>query len=99
MDYEKREEIFSKEALTIDDVVALTGRSRQTASVLIRQWKRQVEKKNGFARIQVEGTIHVLDYFEVMRIDAKSPGPRYTKRNKFENWDESAGQVKKSVCV
>ena len=99
MNYEQREAIFSKEALTIDDVVALTGRSRQTASVLIRQWKRQITKKNGAVRIDVEGTIHVLDYFEVMRIDSQNPGSRYTKRKKFDDFGDAATSARKSVCI
>ena len=99
MNYEQREAIFSKEALTIDDVVALTGRSRQTASVLIRQWKRQITKKNGAVRIDVEGTIHVLDYFEVMRIDTQNPGSRYTKRKKFDDFGDAGASPRKSICI
>lgn len=90
MDYQRRAEIFSKEALTINDVVELTGKSYQTAAKIMRDWKRKSD------RLNVDGVIHILDYFIAMGIDPKEPGPRYAAP---EPDSPSVGNLsRKSVC-
>jgi hypothetical protein len=90
MDYQRRAEIFSKEALTINDVVELTGKSYQTAAKIMRDWKRKSD------RLKVDGLIHILDYFIAMGIDPKEPGPRYAVRD--PDSPSGGAQTRKSVC-
>ena len=97
MDYKKREEIFAKEALTLDDVVVLTGRTKGTASRLIQEWKLKCQRKNGGLRLDVQGTIHILDYFDAMGIDHKDPGARYCRPEEDEKLPFSE-RVRRSVC-
>lgn len=74
MTYQRREEIFSKEALTIEDMIELTGKSYGTAAKLMRDMKRKSD------RLKVDGMIHILDYFYAMGIDPADPGIRYFKK-------------------
>ena len=93
MDYKRRAEIFSKEALTINDVAELTGRSYSAASKIMRDWKRRSD------RLNVDGVIHILDYFLVMGIDPKEPGPRYAdQREEEEKIPVISSTSRKSVC-
>lgn len=98
MDYQKREEIFSKEALTLDDVVELTGKSKGTASRLVQEWKLRCKRKNGGLRLDVEGMIHILDYFDAMGIDWQSPGARYCRPKDRADEEPLYERARRSIC-
>lgn len=88
MDYKQREEIFSKEALSIKDVMELVGCSKDKAAVLIRNWKRNIIlTKERKPRLEVEGKIHILDYFDVMNINPDTPGDRYCKKPSYPEYE------------
>ena len=63
MTYERREEIFSKEAISTPEMAELLGVSQSEASVKIKEMKRRAGDRLG-----IKGRIHVQDYFEAMRI-------------------------------
>ena len=73
MTYQTRAEIFSKEALSIEDMMLLTGKGYSMAAKIMRGLKRRSD------RLHVDGLIHVLDYFVAMGIDPQDPGVRYAK--------------------
>lgn len=106
MDYKKREEIFSKEALHISDVAALIGCSYDKAAVLIREWKRKIQFSGKELRLNLDGKIHILDYFDVMGINGEDPGERYFRRKPKEKSageryleERAAPSTRKSVCL
>lgn len=71
MTYAQREEIFSKEYLTIADLQSLLGLSYQDAARTVRNIKRRTD------RLGIRGKIHVQDYFDYYQISTD----RYTKNN------------------
>ena len=58
MTYSEREEIFSKEYLSIADMQKLLGLSYQDAAKMIRNIRRKYD------RLNIQGRIHVQDYFD-----------------------------------
>ncbi len=68
MTYEKREEIFSKELLSIADIQELYGFSYQPASRFVRSIKTWFKVNGRKLRIDMEGKIHVQDYLEYLNI-------------------------------
>lgn len=58
MTFSEREEIFSKECLTIEDIELLFGVSYPDAARIIRNIRRKYD------RLQIQGKIHVQDYFD-----------------------------------
>lgn len=60
--YIEREKIFSKDYLTIEDLQSLLGMPYQTAARVMRQIKFKCD------RLQIQGRIHVEDYFEYFNI-------------------------------
>lgn len=62
MTYVEREEILSKDALSINDIEKLLGLSYQSSAKLIRQIKLKHD------RLKIEGHIHTEDYFEFFNI-------------------------------
>ena len=64
MTYDKRNEILSKDYLTIADMQELLGLSYNDAAKLIREIKR---KHN---RLNTRGKIHVQDYIDYYQLDA-----------------------------
>ncbi len=74
MTYAQREEIFSKEYLTIEDIQSLLGMGYQDAAKTIRNIKRRTD------RLGIRGKIHVQDYFDYFHI----PTDRYTKPEEAE---------------
>lgn len=72
MSYPEREQIFSKEYLTIKDLQQLLGLSYQIAAKLMRQIKFK------FDRLGIQGKLHTEDYFEYYKITDKQ---RYVKEN------------------
>lgn len=67
MTFERRNEIFSKEALSIDDVKELLGVSYDTAQKLIQTIRRHND------RLNIQGKVHVQDYIDYFHL----PPERY----------------------
>ena len=72
MTYAMREEIFSKEYLSIEDVQELLGMSYDDAARTIRNIKRRTD------RLGIRGKLHVQDYLDYFQI----PPDRYVKHRK-----------------
>jgi hypothetical protein len=70
MTYARREEIFSKDSLTIADLQELLGLTYQASA------KKMREIKFRFDRLGVQGRLHTEDYFEYFRITDRT---RYVK--------------------
>ena len=73
MTYQEREAIFSKEAISLDDMVALMGVSKGCASVKMSEMKRVVGDRLG-----IQGKIHVQDYLDYFKIKGEALA-RYNK--------------------
>ena len=69
MTYAMREEIFSKEYLSIEDVQEFLGMSYDDAARTIRNIKRRTD------RLGIRGKLHVQDYLDYFQI----PPDRYVK--------------------
>lgn len=69
MTYAMREEIFSKEYLSIKDMQELLGMKYQDAAKTMRDIKRRTD------RLGIRGKIHVQDYLDYFKI----PPDRYVK--------------------
>lgn len=73
-----REEIFSKDYLTIKDIEILLGTTYQVAARLIRQIKFKTD------RLGLRGKIHIEDYFDYYNITDRQ---RYLKQEVKDNDD------------
>lgn len=73
-----REEIFSKDYLTIRDMEILLGTTYQVAARLIRQIKFKTD------RLGLRGKIHIEDYFDYYNITDRQ---RYLKQEVKDNDD------------
>lgn len=62
MTYEKREEIFSKDCITIADLQELLELDYNSSAKLIRQIKFKSD------RLGIQGKLHIEDYFEYFNI-------------------------------
>ena len=62
MTYARREEIFSKEYLSIKDMQELLGMKYQDAAKTMRDIKRRTD------RLGIRGKIHVQDYLDYFKI-------------------------------
>lgn len=62
MSYSEREQIFSKDYLTIKDLQQLLGLTYQVAARIMRQIKFK------FDRLGIQGKLHTEDYFEYYNI-------------------------------
>ena len=62
MTYERREEIFSKEVITLSEMEELLSLSKPASSSKMTEMKRQVGDRLG-----INGRIHVEDYFAWLR--------------------------------
>lgn len=71
-----REEIFSKDYLTIRDIEILLGTTYQVAARLIRQIKFKTD------RLGLRGKIHIEDYFDYYNITDRQ---RYLKQEVKDN--------------
>ena len=80
MTYAKREEIFSKEYLTIADLQELLGLEYQGAAKIMRTIKRELNmnpKYNGQGiRLDLQGKLHTQDYLDYFNIKSLE---RYSK--------------------
>lgn len=70
----ERQDIFSKECLSIEDIGLLFDLDYNTASEKIREWKRKLEFQGKPLRINIRGKIHTQDYMDVMGVS----GDRYS---------------------
>lgn len=68
MTYAKREEIFSKEYLSIADLQELLGLKYQGAAELMRDIKRGLEFRGQGVRLDIQGKLHVQDYLDYFNI-------------------------------
>lgn len=75
MTYEEREQLLSKEALRLEDLMALLDISRSAASELAIRIKRSAGDRLG-----IKGRVHILDFFKFFGIDDRSP--RYYQKVK-----------------
>lgn len=71
MTYSEREQIFSKDYLTIADMQELLGLSYGDAARVIREIKRKSD------RLGIQGKVHVQDYLDYYAL----PVDRYNKQN------------------
>ena len=88
----EREEIFSKEILTADDIAKLFGCSKRTAYDVIANIKlryNRLEKTIGGSCFA--GKVHVQDYLDCYGLDRNSP--RYSGR------EDNAEYLKYTVCL
>lgn len=94
MTYAKREEIFSKDYLTIEDVQELLGLEYQGAAKIIRDIKRELNMSEKYnkqgIRLDIQGKLHVQDYLDYFQITSFE---RYSKPmdKKFEGEGRDAG--------
>ena len=65
MTFKEREEIFSKDVLSISDFEKITGMSRPASAKLIRQIKFKYDT------LGIEGYLHIEDYFKYFGITDK----------------------------
>jgi hypothetical protein len=90
MDYKRREEIFSKDYITTQEIQELLGfKSQSQASQMIMQIKRVVGDKLG-----VKGKIHTEDYFAYFGVQPKD---RYNQVTHDRELGETENQ-KYSPC-
>lgn len=78
MTYARREEIFSKDYLTIADLQELLGLTYQASAKLIREIKFK------FDRLGIQGKLHTEDYLQYYRItnlERYSKGENYEREN------------------
>jgi hypothetical protein len=101
MTYQEREEIFSREALHIKDVMELYGMKYDTASKFIRDMKLKRKVRGKPVRLDTEGFIHMIDYLEEIGVDPIHPGDRYVKKKPSDDFLISSvlQSSKKSVCL
>lgn len=78
MTYEKREEMFSKDYLTIEDIEELLGVGYQVAARIIRNIRRKTD------RLGTLGKIHVQDYLDYFNLKPD----RYVAQKPEENKEE-----------
>ena len=80
MTYARREEIFSKDYLTIADLQDLLGLKYQGAAEMMRNIKRELDmnpKYNGQGvRLDIQGKLHTQDYLDYFNIKSLE---RYSK--------------------
>ncbi len=72
MDYRKREAIFSKEVITLEEMAQMLSVSLGTASVKMKEMKRKAGDRLG-----IQGRIHVADYLAYMELSSESA--RYSR--------------------
>ena len=95
MTYQEREAIFSKEAISLDDMVALMGVCKGTASVKMTEMKRVVGDRLG-----IQGKIHVQDYLDYFKIKGEALD-RYKKPAEDEDVPapNKATPIRGTVCL
>ena len=79
MTYEERDEILSKEAISYKDL----GKLLDICDSMACQKMKEIKRVQG-DRLQIQGKLHIQDYFEYYNIPKESM-IRYRKIEKFEN--------------
>lgn len=79
MTAERREEIFSQESLSIDDLAEIMNIAYSTAASLMRKIKGN-KVKPGFDRLGIQGRLHVQDYIDYFNL----PVERYVYKKESE---------------
>lgn len=69
MTYSRREEIFSKDYISIADMQDLLGLGYADAAKLIRDIKRGLSFKGQTPRLDIQGKLHVQDYLDYFKIE------------------------------
>lgn len=87
MTYSRREEIFSKDYITIADMQDLLGLTYNDAAILIRNIKRSLAFSGATVRLNIQGKLHVQDYLDYYKIDAPE---RYYRPIEGETTKEAA---------
>lgn len=67
MTYEERENIFSKELLSLSDFEKLFGISKTEACRTVQMIKRQLPK----LRVEIKGKLHTQDYIDWLNLSDK----------------------------
>lgn len=73
MTYARREEIFSKDYINIQDMMDLLGMTYNDAAKQIRDIKKAFEFNGKQLRLKVQGRLHVQDYLDYYNL----PPERY----------------------
>ena len=68
MTYSRREEIFSKDYISIADMQDLLGMGYDDAAKMIRDIKRSLQFSGAGVRLDVQGKLHVQDYLDYFKI-------------------------------
>lgn len=79
MNYKRREEIFSKEVITLDEMAELLSCDKSTACVKIKDMKRKVGDRLG-----ISGRIHIQDYLNWLNLDKDVCKDRYIRPEDLE---------------
>ena len=85
MTYSRREEIFSKDYISIADMQDLLGMGYDDAAKMIRDIKRSLKFGGAKVRLNVQGRLHVQDYLDYFKIDNPM---RYAPPSKIEVCEE-----------
>ena len=67
MDYARREEIFSKDVMTINELAAVMSCSYSAAAQLMNEIKFK-KRMDGTLRFDMQGKLHVQDYLEFFNL-------------------------------
>lgn len=92
MDYRRREEIFSKEVLNLQDMQDLLDLSPSAASIKIQDIKRKVGD-----RLNIKGRLHIQDYLEWLNLKDDKYMLRYQELFADELYNPQERQYD-SVC-
>ena len=68
MDFKRRDEIISKDVMTIDEICELMGYTKSQASNVITKIKNKLAKEGVEPRLNERGKIHTQDYLDYFRL-------------------------------
>lgn len=68
MDFKRRDEIISKDVMTIDEICELMCCTKSQASTIINEIKNNLAKKGVEPRLNTRGKIHTQDYLDFYRL-------------------------------
>lgn len=86
MTWEEREQIFSKEILTNNDLARMYGIDPSTASHLRKQILFQLRLHEQEPIVELKGKLHILDYLKWLGIYTPELYGRYAKPEKYHKW-------------
>lgn len=73
MTYSRREEIFSKDYISIEELSEILGLCYSDSAKMIRDIKRGLESQGKTIRLKTQGKVHVQDYLDYFNL----PSARY----------------------